>query len=93
MQQRQARAQQAHKAFEREVEAFERMLPELLEEYRERVVAIHNGQVVEVGRSGDSVAKVAERVYSRMGYVPVYVQWVTETPRVYKITGPRLVQR
>jgi len=72
---------------------FERMLPELLAKYRNLVVAIHNDQVVEIGRPGESVAKVAGRVYDRMGYVPVYVQRVTETPQVYKITGPRLVQR
>ena len=44
-QQRQARVQQTHEAFEREVAAFERMLPELLQKYRDRVVAVHNGQV------------------------------------------------
>ncbi|OQY21816.1 MAG: hypothetical protein B6I35_07625 [Anaerolineaceae bacterium 4572_32.2] len=49
IQQRRARMQQAHgavhEAFEREVKAFERMLPQLLEKHRNRVVAIHDGQV------------------------------------------------
>ena len=91
-QQRRPRTQQAHDPFEREVAAFERMLPDLLQKYRGRVVALHNGHVVEVGALGESVAEVAGRVYDRIGYVPVYVQQVEETPRVYRITGPRLVQ-
>lgn len=90
---RRAQAQQAHGQFEREAAAFERLLPELLPKYRGRVVAIYDGQVVETGRPGESVAEVAGRVYDRIGYVPVYVQQVEETPRVYKITGPRMVQR
>lgn len=92
---RQHRAQmrRAHDPFEREVATFERMLPDLLQKYRDRVVALHNGQVVEVGALGESVAEVAGRVYDRIGYVPVYVQQVEETPRVYRITGPRLAQR
>lgn len=85
--------QSVHEQFEQEAAAFGRLLPELLQEYRGRVVAIHNGQVVEVGATGESVAEVAGRVYDRIGYVPVYVQQVEETPRVYRITGPRLVQR
>jgi len=92
-QQRRAQVQQAHEVFEREVAAFERMLPELLQEYRGQVVAIHNGQVVEVGQPGESVPEVAGRVYDRLGYVSVYVQQVEERPRVYKITGPRLARR
>jgi len=84
------RVGQDHGAFEREAAAFAALLPELLQEYRGRVVAIHDGQVVEVGHPGESVAQVAVRVYDRLGYVPVYVQQVEESPRVYRITGPRL---
>lgn len=73
-------------AFQREMEAFERMKPELLRQYRNRVVAIHNGQVVEVGSENESVADVAMRAYERLGYVPVYVHRVEETPRVYRIS-------
>lgn len=92
-QERRARVQQKHEAFEREVAAFERMLPELLQKYRGRVVAIYDGQVVEVSRPGEGIAEVAERVYDRIGYEPVYIQLVTEEPRVYKITGPRLARQ
>ena len=67
--------------FKREVAAFERMLPELLQEYRDRVVAIHNGQVVAVG---DSKAEVSEQVHQRLGDVIVYVQRVSQHPPVLK---------
>ena len=80
-------------ALQREVEAFERMKPELLRQYRNRVVAIYNGQVVEVGNENESVADVAMRVYERLGYIPVYVHRVEETPRVYKIPSPRIVRQ
>jgi hypothetical protein len=85
--------QPKHERFEREVAAFERMLPDLLQKYRGQVVAIHGGEVVEVGTPGEGVAEVSGRVYERLGYVPVYFQHVTETPRVYRISGPRVVQR
>jgi hypothetical protein len=89
-QQRPQQIQQASRAFEREVEAFAALWPELLQKYRGRVVAIYGGQIVEVGHPQKSVADVAGRVYERLGYVPVYLQRVEEPPRVYKITGPRL---
>jgi len=79
--QRRAQMQRAHDPFEREVAAFERMLPDLLQKYRDRVVAIHNGQVVE---AGDSKAEVSERVHQRLGDVTVYIQRVSEHPHIYK---------
>jgi len=92
-QQRSQPIQQATSTFQHEVEAFVALWPELLQKYRGRVVAIYGRQVVEVGHPQESVADVAGRVYERIGYVPVYVQRVEETPRIYRVTGPRLVQR
>ena len=80
-------------AFQHEVAAFERMKPELLRQYRNRVVAIHNGQVIQVGSENESVADVAMRVYEQLGYIPVYVHRVEETPRIYKISSPRIVRQ
>ena len=88
-QQHQAQVQQVHEAFEREVAAFEHMLPRLLQEYRGRVVAIHNSQVVEVG---DSKVEVSERVHQRLGDVTVYIQRVSEQPRVYKFPYFKVVR-
>jgi len=79
--QRRVLIQQVHDAFEREVAAFDRMLPELLQEYCGRVVALHNGQVVEVG---DSKEEVSERVHQQLGDVIIYVQRVSEHPRIIK---------
>jgi PHD/YefM family antitoxin component YafN of YafNO toxin-antitoxin module len=82
-----------NEAFQREAAAFERMMPELLRQYRNRVVAIYNGQVVEVGSENESVADVAMRVYERLGYISVYVHRVEETPRIYKISSPQIVRQ
>ena len=80
-------------AFRREVAAFERMKPELLRQHPGRVVAIYDGQVIEIGDENESVADVATRLYERMGYVPVYVQRVEDNPRVYKISSPRIAHQ
>ena len=71
----------ADDAFRREVTAYERLLPELLETHRGKVVAIHDGQVIEVG---DSKRAVVERVHERLGEVSLYMQRVTHQPRVHK---------
>jgi hypothetical protein len=87
-----AREEQRRKdleAFEREREAFERLKPELLRTHRGQCVAILNGQVVESG--GDKI-EVLDRVYERFGYGPVYVQWVEEQPRIYKIPHRKVVR-
>jgi len=76
-------------AFERELEAFERLKPELLRTHRGQCVAILNGQVVE---SGSDKIEVLDRVYERFGYRPAYVQWVEERPRVYKVPHRKVVR-
>jgi len=91
-QQRQQRAA-SDEALRREAEVYERMKPELLRQYRNRVVAIYNGQIIEIGSENESVVNVAMRVYERLGYAPVYVQRVEETPRVYKISSPQIVRQ
>ncbi|MGE5601824.1 MAG: DUF5678 domain-containing protein, partial [Nitrososphaerales archaeon] len=74
---------EASEEFMREVEAFERMRPALLEQYPGRVVAIHGGQVVGVG---DSPIPVYEDVVARLGRVTVYVEWVEpDSPRRARI--------
>jgi hypothetical protein len=89
VQQRQVQAQCIPEQFEQEVAAFERMLPELLQKYRDRVVAIHSGQVVEVG---DTKAEVSERVRRRLGDAVVYIQRVSEYPRVCRFPYFRVVR-
>lgn len=73
----------------REQRAFRRLLPELLQTLRGQYVAIHEGKVVE---SGDNKLAVAERAYTRFGYVPIYVSLVTDqAPPLVRIVSPRLV--
>jgi ABC-type enterochelin transport system ATPase subunit len=81
--------QPVHEEFQREVAAFERLLPELLQDYQGRVVAIRGGQVIEVG---DSKAEVSERVHEHLGDVTVYVQQVEEQPRVHRFPYFRVVR-
>ena len=80
------RRRQAHQAeetaIEREHAAFERMLPELLKQYAGRVVAIYNGQVIDVG---DDKMEVWERASQQLNGAPVYVQIVEYPPKVYKM--------
>lgn len=70
--------------FLREVEAFERLKPELLKQYKGHVVAIYQGEVVMVG---DKVVDVHSAVIDRFGAVPCYVDHVQEKPRVARITS------
>lgn len=88
-QERHRRRQAQVEAFEREQAAFEQMKPELLHTYRDRVVAIYHGQVVQVGTD---IAETLDAVYNQFGYVPCYVQRVEETPRIYKFPHRKVVR-
>jgi hypothetical protein len=65
-------------AWRREQRAFRALLPSLLATHRDQYVAVHKGQVI--GSGTDKVA-VALEAYRRVGYVPVYVGLVSDTPR------------
>jgi hypothetical protein len=68
---------------ERERAAFQRMLPELLRQYRNRYVAIHEEKVV---GSGDELTTVALAAYERFGYQPIYVDLVTDaSPPIVRV--------
>jgi hypothetical protein len=88
-QERRSQRQAQMEAFERERVAFERMKPELLRTHRGKVVAIYQGQVVQVGTD---IAETLDAVYSQFGYVPCYVQRVEETPHVYKFPHRKVVR-
>ncbi|MEW5718777.1 MAG: type II toxin-antitoxin system HicA family toxin [Chloroflexota bacterium] len=62
--------------------AFERMLPELLQAYRGKFVAIYQGKVVD---SDDKMGELIWRVERKLGDKSFYVDEVLETPRVYRI--------
>ncbi|MDQ3247631.1 MAG: DUF5678 domain-containing protein [Chloroflexota bacterium] len=76
--------------FAQEVAAFERLKPELLKKYPQRVVAIHQGQVVAVG---DNRMDVLGILLDRLGPVPCYIEWVEqETPRRVRMPSIRVVR-
>ena len=88
-QERRHHRQAQMEAFEQEQAAFERMKPELLRTHLGKVVAIYQGQVVQVGTD---IAETLDAVYSQFGYVPCYVQEVEETPRTYKLPHRKVVR-
>jgi hypothetical protein len=76
--------------WQREHEAFQKLLPQLLETHRDKYVAIHEEKPVDFG---DDLIEVALRAYKRFGYVPIYVGLVSdEPPRPERIPSPRLVR-
>ena len=72
--------------WEREYQAFRRLLPQLLATHRGQYVAIHNEQVVD---SGDDRLALALRVLARIGNVPIHVGRVTEEPEPLARSGVR----
>jgi Family of unknown function (DUF5678) len=65
-------------ACERERRAFRTLLPELRLKYDGRYAAIKDGKVV---ASGSDRVVVALEVHSRVGYGPLYLGHVTDSPR------------
>ncbi len=74
--------------WEREQQAFQQLLPQLLQTHAGQFVAIHEGKVV--GAGGDLVS-VALQAYQQFGYVPIYVDLVTAERRTVRIPSPRIV--
>jgi hypothetical protein len=76
--------------FERERAAFQRLLPELLRTHRGEWVAIVDGQPVQFGSDFSSVIVP---VRQRFGQRPIYVHEISEEPRLYTISSPRVIRR
>jgi hypothetical protein len=78
--------------WERECQAFDRMLPDLLKTLRGKFVAIHEGEVVDIDT--DDIALI-RRVHAKIGYVPILVERVDDPPpplvRIphYRVFQPR----
>lgn len=68
--------------WEREHEAFLRLLPVLLKTHAGQYVAIHEGEVVD---SGNDATELALRVLKKVGNVSIHVGLVSEQPeRIYR---------
>jgi hypothetical protein len=72
--------------WEREYQAFRRLLPQLLATHRGKYVAIHEEQVVD---SGDDKLALALRVLARVGNVDIHVGLVSEEPEAVSRSGVR----
>jgi hypothetical protein len=64
--------------WERNRAYFRQNLPSLLESHRGQFVGIHDGRVVAVAQTFIDTAKAA---YAAVGYMPVYIDEVTDSPR------------
>lgn len=74
--------------WQREYEAFQHMLPQLLQTHRGQYVAVHEGRVIE---SGTDPVDVTFRALSRVGNVDVHVGHVTDEPKPVYRSGVRRV--
>ena len=75
-------------AFAREVAAFERLKPQLLQQYPGRVVGIYQGEIVAVG---DNRLDVLDQVWDQFGEVSCYIETVEPvTPRRARMPSVRI---
>ena len=75
--------------WEREYQAFLRLLPDLLRTHCNQYVAVHEGKVVD---NGPDLVEVALRAYAQFGYVPIYIDLVTERPlSLVRVPSPRVM--
>jgi hypothetical protein len=63
--------------WQRERQAFHRLLPDLLKTHGGHFVAIHEEQVVDCD---DDIVQLALRVYRKHGYLPIFFDLVTDQP-------------
>jgi hypothetical protein len=76
--------------WEREYQAFKRLLPELLKTHREKYVVIHEEQVID---SGDDDIALAVQFFAKYGNISPHIGLVTETPPLYRIPHYREVRK
>lgn len=73
--------------WDEEFRAFRRLRQSLLRSHPDEFVAVHQGKVVD---SGMDKVVLALRVYTKFGYVPIYVGQVSTVPRrTVRIPSPR----
>lgn len=75
-----------HTKWEREHQAFQRLLPQLLTTHAGQYVAFHEGKIVDSG--GDKLA-LALRVLAKVGNVAIHVGLVTAEPQPISRSGVR----
>ena len=72
------------------IATFDRLLPQLLEQYRGQAVAISQGRVIAFG---PDKMTVWEQVISEYGQIPCYIEWVEpDVPRKVRMPSVRVVR-
>jgi hypothetical protein len=68
---------------------FEKNRSELLRKYINKFVAIWDGGVVDFDKDKIELAK---RVYTKFGYLPIYIQKVEKERQKVRIPSPKIIQ-
>ena len=76
--------------WEREYQAFKRLLPDLLKTHRGKCVVIHEGQVID---SGDDEIALARSFFAKYGNVSPHIGLVTEAPPLVRMPHYREIRR
>ncbi len=77
----------SNESFERNRAAYYAMKPELLKTHRGKFVVFYNGELVD--SDADEPALV-ERVHAKYAYGTLFIHFVDEPERIYRIPSPRL---
>ncbi|MCA9926515.1 MAG: hypothetical protein KC421_29300 [Anaerolineales bacterium] len=78
-------------SFEREVAAFEKMRPLLLQEYADKYVAIYQEKVI---ASGDEKLPLLHKVREELGNVICYIEKVTsDSPRTVRMPSAQIARQ
>ena len=68
---------------------FEEHRAELLRKYKNKFVAICDGRVVDFD---EDEIRLAKRVYTQIGFLPIYIQKVVKERQKVRIPSPKIIQ-
>lgn len=83
------RQQMFAKAINKEWRFYQAHKAEFLKKYRNKFVAIRNGEVIGVG---DDSAKLMDEVWAEYGHVPILFHRVVEREPIYRVPHAKLVK-
>lgn len=82
------RQQMFAKAIIKELRFYEAHKAEFLEKYRNKFLAIRNGEVIGVG---NNPAKLKDSVWAKYGHVPILFHRVVEREPIYRVPHAELI--
>jgi hypothetical protein len=68
---------------------FEENRDELLGKYKHKFVAIWNRSVIDFD---EDKIRLAKRIYTKIGYLPIYIQKVEKEIQQVRISSPKVIQ-